>query len=522
MEMHSAPNTSELVAAMMQPGFYPKPPDKVTHTETHISHIFFAGDLVFKVKKPVRFSFLDYSTLSKRRFFLNEELRLNRRLAPSVYIGVVPITCDQSGWRLGGWGEPAEYGLVMRRLPERRMLPFLLETNQTTTEMMRELAVVLARFHMEATRVDASEARQYFQKVAQEWRDNLNDLTSFTEGVSRREQHDEFARWGEKFLRANQALIDQRAEQGWVRDVHGDLHCEHVCFAPEGVEIFDCIEFDPALRRCDLAAEIAFLVMDLEVRNGATFAGQFLERYLEIVNDPEQTKLLDFFKCYRALVRAKVYALRGAQGFSQAEKYFRYAERFLWRHTVLVIVCGLTGSGKSTLARELGSSLGWPVFNSDVIRKQMTGVTGRHLAAVDESIYSPVMTSKTYAKLLREAEKSIAKGSGAILDATFARREQRESVLRMARKHNLPVFFFHCEASAEITRARLAQRNAVGRDISDGRWAVYEKQLARADAMNDIPELIRLDLNTDAPLSELITRCKQFLRLHTHDLTNPS
>jgi predicted kinase len=281
------------------------------------------------------------------------------------------------------------------------------------------------------------------------------------------------------------------------------------------VEIFDCIEFDPALRRCDLAAEIAFLLMDLEVRNGAAYATQFLEGYLEIVKDPEQTKLLDFYKCYRALVRAKVYALRGEQGFSQAEKYSRYAERFLWRHTVLVVVCGLTGSGKSTLARELGSSLGWPVFNSDVIRKQMTGVTGRHSAAVDESIYSPLMTGKTYAKLLREAEKAIAKSGGAILDATFARREQRESVLRLSRKHNLPVFFIHCEASAEITRARLAQRNAVGRDISDGRWIVYEKQHASADAMNDIPEFMRLELNTDAPLGELVTRCKKFLRSRT-------
>jgi aminoglycoside phosphotransferase family enzyme len=135
----SAPQPG-LIEAMMQPGFYPKPPAEVGHKETHISHLFFAGDLVFKIKKAVRFAFLDYGTLAKRRFFLNEELRLNRRLAPSVYIGVEPISCDERGWRLGGWGEPAEYVLVMRRLPDKRMLPFLLETNQVTAEMMRHRA----------------------------------------------------------------------------------------------------------------------------------------------------------------------------------------------------------------------------------------------------------------------------------------------------------------------------------------------------------------------------------------------
>ena len=163
-----AVDQAALVTSLCRPAVLGPDVERVRVVETHISYVLLTGTYAYKIKKAVDLQFLNFTTLDARRYYCHEELRLNRRLAPSVYIGVVPITCDQSGWRLGGWGEPAEYGLVMRRLPERRMLPFLLETNQTTTEMMRELAVVLARFHGEATRVDASEARQYFQKVAQD------------------------------------------------------------------------------------------------------------------------------------------------------------------------------------------------------------------------------------------------------------------------------------------------------------------------------------------------------------------
>jgi aminoglycoside phosphotransferase family enzyme len=168
-----------LLPAMLRPDFYPKPPAEVTHKETHISHLFFAGELVYKVKKAVRYSFLDYSTLAKRRHFLQEELRLNRRLAPSVYLAVMPIAFDESGWRLGGWAEPAEYTLVMRRLPEKRMLPFLLETHQATAAMMIELADTLARFHTAAQPLKSLEPRRYLDAVKQQWAENLADIEPF-------------------------------------------------------------------------------------------------------------------------------------------------------------------------------------------------------------------------------------------------------------------------------------------------------------------------------------------------------
>lgn len=505
-----------LVAAMMQSSFYPKPPNEITHKETHISHLFFADELVYKVKKAVRYSFLDYSTLAKRRHYLNEELRLNRRLAPSVYLGVMPIAHDETGWRLGGWAEPAEYTLVMRRLPEKRMLPFLMETEQITPAMMGELADVLARFHREAEICKGIDPHRYLAAVRSQWDENLSDIQSFIATSLDRFTYDAIQRFGADFIRTQADRIMKRAKEGWIRDVHGDLHCEHVCFAPEGIQIFDCIEFSPKLRRCDLASELAFLAMDLEVRGGASLVEPFLAHYRELIEDPDLPILLPFGKCYRALVRAKVQALRTNRWNEQAAGYFRYAGRLTWEgfKPFLVLVCGLSGSGKSTLARELGERLGLAVINSDAVRKQLAGRWGRHLVPVNEGIYSTSMTEQTYAKMARAAEKQITSGRGAILDATFVRRIHRDRIARLADKHKIPLLVIHCSASESITASRLAQRAAEGVDVSDGRWEIYVAQKAANEPIADFVPNRRLDLNTDAPLEQLVIHCETFLRGH--------
>jgi aminoglycoside phosphotransferase family enzyme/predicted kinase len=501
-----------LLAAMMQPDFYPRAPERVTHTETHISHLFFAGDLVFKIKKAVRFSFLDYSTVALRRFFLNEELRLNRRLAPSVYLGVMPISLDESGWRLGGWAEPAEYALVMRRLPERRMLPFLLETRQLTPKLMRELAEVLAKFHGQAERVYVTAAEDYVRRVQKPWHENFTDLEPFTGKLVDVETFRILKGFGARFFERCRDMLVRRAAEGWVRDVHGDLHCEHVCFAPEGVQIFDCIEFNSDLRCCDLASEIAFLLMDLEFRGGKPLVRPFLARYRELLEDPDLPQLLPFFSCYRALVRGKVHALRGRE--SEAARYLRFAARYSWleHKPFLVMVCGLTGSGKSTLARELGERLDMPVFSSDAVRKAMAEGPGNHRDPYETGLYTPAVTERVYRRLTREAEKSIREGSGAILDATFIERSKREKIVRAAAKTKTPLFVIECRAVDETTEKRLAQRAAEGKGLSDGRWEIYIKQKAAYKPMEEFPEANRLVLDTARPLDLLAMNCEKFLR----------
>lgn len=499
---------------MMRPEFYPKPPAEVTHKETHISHIFLAGDLVYKIKKPVRFSFLDFSSLRKRRHFLQEELRLNRRLAPSVYLGVLPIALDESGWRLGGWGEPAEYTLVMRRLPEKRMLSFLLETKQATAALMEQLADHLATFHAAAEPFRAMTPEAHWTSVRAVWDANLADLEPLLTAAADRQGLEMIRSHGAEFLGQNRNLFARRATDGWLRDVHGDLHAEHICFAQEGIQIFDCVEFNAELRRCDLASEIAFLLMDMSVRGGEPLVRPFMERYLERLKDPEMTALLPFYQAYRALVRAKVHGLRLRKWNEESARYFNYAQRLIWRRfePFLVLVCGLTGSGKSTLARQLGARLGSTVINSDSVRKRMAGKAGRQSAALNEGIYTQAMTEKTYDKMAREAGAYIQKGQGVIADATFGRRSHREKFLRLARKHGIPFLALRCSASDTTTAERLDRRAAEGTDISDGRWEIYVAQKAAYEAFDEIPRDSLLELSTDAPADKLVCEATTFLR----------
>lgn len=470
-----------LIDAMMRPAFYPKPPNEVTHKETHISHVFFAGDLVYKIKKPVRFSFLDYSTLAKRRYYLQQELELNRRLAPSVYLGVMPIVYDESGWRLAEDGDPLEYTLVMRRLPEKRMLPFLLETQQVTPEMLWELGKHLAKFHATAERTHVVDPPAYATNMEDQWNENLNEIEPFLESLADRESLNAIKDFGGNFMQTYQDLLIRRVTQGWVRDVHGDLHAEHIGFAPEGIQIFDCIEFSQNLRRCDLASEIAFLLMDLTVRGGEALREPLMTGYCRLLKDPEMPILLSFYESYRALVRAKVNALRVGKWKAAAGRYFHYAVRLTWEpfQPFLLLICGLSGSGKSMLARELGERLGMTVINSDVVPKLIAGKEGHDAAPLNQGIYSPTMTTKTYAPMTREAETQILLGQGTILDATFLRKAQREKIVQLATKHKIPIFVVHCFATDELIHRRLATRALEGRDVSAASWEIYLNQKNR-------------------------------------------
>jgi predicted kinase len=239
-----------------------------------------------------------------------------------------------------------------------------------------------------------------------------------------------------------------------------------------------------------------------------------LTRYLELLHDPDLPVLLPFYQCYRALVRGKVEALRSTGPDSDAPRYFRYALQFTWSSLkpFLVIVCGLTGSGKSTLARELGERMGMPLINSDTLRKAIAGKLGRQAVPFNEGIYSANMTEKTYAKIAREAETQILEGKGAILDATFGQKALREKIVRLAERHRVPLVLIHCVASDETTEKRLAQRQAEGKDASDGRWEIYSKQKAAYEPINELPLANCLELNTENPLEQLARASEKFLR----------
>ncbi len=500
--------------AMMEPSFYTRRPSEVTHLETHISHLFFAGDLVYKIKKAVRFSFLDYSTLTKRRYFLHEELRLNRRLAPSVYLGVLPISKVARGWQLGSDAHPVEYSLVMRRLPARRMLDFLLERHLATPQMMWSLAEVLVPFHAEAARGEKIKASAHPTVVQKLWNENLADIQPFLGRLLNTETFESVQDFGQAFITQHKDLLTRRAHEGRIREVHGDLHCEHICFALEGIQIFDCIEFSPELRYCDIASEVAFLTMDMEFRGANELARDFLGRYMELMNDQELSLLLPFYKCYRALVRGKVAGLRSNGASPLASRYFDLAYRTMWEKfkPFIVLICGLTGSGKSALAAELSRRLGLPAISSDATRKALAGTLERQdTVPYAEGIYSPTMNERTYAKMAQEAEGFILKGEGAILDATLQSKAHMESLLNLAAKHKIPLAVIHCKSSDAVAQERLRKRAEEGRSLSDGRWEIYIRQKKAFDPIREVPEESLLALDTEAPMDQLVRQAERFL-----------
>jgi predicted kinase len=380
--------------------------------------------------------------------------------------------------------------------------------------MMQRLAEVLAEFHLHAEPIAAVERARHRAEVAREWHDNLEELRPFAGRLIDVESLNVLEDFGADFIGRHGDLLQRRAGQGWVRDVHGDLHCEHVCFAPEGIQIYDCVEFSAKLRRCDLASEIAFLLMDLAVRGAGSLRAPFLDRYLELIKDAELPVLLPFYECYRALVRAKVEALRPAGASARAPRYFQYAMDLTLQAVkpFLILVTGLTGSGKSTLSRELARRLRMPVINSDVVRKELAGESARKMVPFAADIYTPAMTEKTYDRMADLAAEQVLTGAGAIVDATFSTKANRKKFLKLAEQLNLPLVVIHCFTTEQTTRTRLAQRLADGTDISDGRWEIYVRQKETYEPLEEIPPAWGLELDTEGNIDELAGESLEFLR----------
>lgn len=484
-----------IVRALLRPEAYrdavERPLDRVEHLETHISHLFFAGRRVFKVKKDLRLEFLDYGTLDRRRHFCEEEVRLNRRLAPRVYLGTVPIVPSGEGAvRVDGDGDPVEWAVEMVRLPAERMLERLLDDGGFDEHRLRALVGVLVRFHAEAETGDGVDEHGTPDAVSGKVLGNLEEAETHVEdGVLSRTLHrflDEAAR---SFLGRHRGLLERRVEERRIREGHGDLHASNVCFPPDelaedGVAIYDCIEFDRALRCGDVASDLAFLAMDLDRRGHAAASDRLIARYAETTADRDLPALLGLYKGYRAVVRAKVAALaaRGgtegagdpAERRDEARSYFQLAAACALP-PALVLTSGLPATGKSWLARRLAGRLGAVVLRSDVARKRLAGLDPSDSADASwgEGLYREEMTDRTYDRLLERAAETLDRGRSVIVDATFPTRARRDPFLRLAERRGHEVAIVHVRASEETVRERIERRREDRDDPSDAGLDVY-------------------------------------------------
>lgn len=501
--------SAALVKAMSKPLFYPHGPAEVSVVQTHISWVFLAGEFVYKVKKPVNFGFLDFSSLEKRRFFCEEELRLNRRLAPGTYLETVAVHRGRDGaYSLEGSGRVVEWAVVMKRLSDEGMADRMLSEGRLTEEVLDLLAERMARFHEAAATGGEVDRAGSVDSIWKNHKDNMDVLDRYVGNVLTRLQHRFLSAWAERFISRNAPLFEERVKKGRIRDCHGDLHLENICVENGLPVVFDCIEFSPALRHGDVAGEIAFLCMDLDYSGAGDLALHFAESYARFAKDPGITGVLNFYKFYRACVRAKVLCLRNddkslpfaerKEAWSKACCYldfaFTYASRFT--RPTLVVVTGLMGTGKSDLSRELASLTGSRLIRSDVVRKEILGVNPvLHLKdPYGKGAYDAETTLRTYEAMMREAGLCLENGQSVILDASFKTAKLRRMASDLAAGAGAEFFAVVCQCPETEVKRRLVNRSRLGHDPSDGRVEIFGLQRDDYEEPSEIPpeKLLRI------------------------------
>lgn len=515
-----------LIDALSSPDAYPHPADVVEVHQTHISVVFLAGPFAYKIKKPVNLGFLDFSTLDKRKHFCEEEVRLNRRLAPQVYFGVVPIPASL---HIGGAGPIIDWAVQMKRLPAEATLESRLGRGEVTPEQICKVAQRIASFHKSAERNDRIAGYGRFAVVAQNARDNFTQTTAQVGGTVRPAVFERVRTLTEAHLAKNHDLIEDRAAQGVPCDTHGDLHLDHVYLFPEAAPpddllMIDCIEFADRFRFADPIADTAFLAMDLKFHGRRDLARVFTDAYIAASGDDSGRALVPFYTAYRAVVRAKVEGMElGEKEIDPNER--RKAEQQAKTHWLvalselaepaerpaLVMMAGLPGSGKSTLARRLAAEANFVVLRSDVVRKQLAGAADSSPAEFGAGIYSDAWTDRTYAELLRQCEERLEQGERVIIDANFRDDHRRREFLDAARRWGVPCLFIHCQAPREVVRRRLqARRN----DASDADWRIYECLEQSWEPIGAETQAVAHVLDTSGSIEENAQHLHAILRGH--------
>ena len=498
--MIANPRHPQVVTSLLRPEAYPHPVGQLQLIETHLSWVILTGTYAYKLKKPVAFGFVDFSTADKRTQACRDELRLNQRLSPQRYLDLVAVVGPAESARVVIGPQitcqpeaeaPLAHAVRMVQFDQHQLLPAVLGRGELSAEAIGAFAETLAQFHCHAEGAPAAAAWGRSEAVIQPVRDNLTALADGA-GTSWNGSGTQLARlshWVQEQGTALSPWFERRRAQGQIRECHGDLHLGNMLLGPAGIEVFDALEFSDTLRWIDPISELAFLVMDLAVRGRPDLGTLLLNRWIEAKGDAEGLRGWAWYSAYRALVRAKVNALRLGQGGLSSEErqqcladlqgYLALAESWTQpRPRGLVLMHGLSGSGKSTLAARLSQQLGAMVFRSDVERKRLFGLWGiRPTRQLEGDLYGPGASTVLYRQTLPAlVESALAGGLPVILDACCLRREERQQMANLARRLAVPLQIVACSAPETVLRERLLARTAEGQDPSDATVAVMEQQ----------------------------------------------
>jgi aminoglycoside phosphotransferase family enzyme/predicted kinase len=509
-------------------------PDRSDRRETHISQVYLTRNSAYKRLKPVRFDFLDFSTREARYFHLTNEARLNRRLAPDVYRGLMPLWQIERTWRVDGTGPPDDWLLAMVRLPEEATLEAAHLAGRLTNSQLDRVLDRLVPFFRSAPRSAEISANGDPEILRRNLTENLDVLD-----VAAREGQLDAAlvrRLRSRQLQALEQLTEElqaRGRAGWIRDGHGDLRAEHI-YLTEPIRIVDCIAFNHQLRWIDVADDLSFLATDLIRLEAPAAAAYVTNVYRERMNDSVSDALLALYRSYRFAVRAKVavlrergeekrtveprceagsgasHAMRATSTPMSAQIALLAAEELAQWRPWFVAVCGLSGSGKTTVAASLARRIGAVVFSSDLIRKELHGLEATRRG--DGSLYSTAANERTYAELLSQAAARLAEGANVVLDATFLRSEDREAVFALGTRMGIPPLFVECRCPESEAERRLVERQRQGRDASDATLDVRQRQRSISDGYVGLPAADHLVVDTTvlpaAAVDEIVSRLK--------------
>ena len=520
MTMQKIP--SDLINFLLKPESYPERPGHVTHIETHISHVFVCDTFVYKIKKPVNFGFLDFSSLKKRHHYCNKELILNSRLAKDIYLSVVPIyEADNHYSFIENKKRPVEYAVKMKKIPMECLLFNLIADGKPLYRDLEEVGRSLALFHR-TIRPYRGKKFGGIEVIRAACLENFNQIKPFRGITIDDHTYETITVYTRDFFENNGRLFGRRKRDGFIREGHGDLHCQHICLERPPI-IFDCIEFNDSFRIIDIIQDIAFLFMDLEYRGRFDLTPCLLTSYFAVWKETINEDLLQFYKVYRAVVRGKVESLtatsvdglherematvRARNYYTLADFYIRYARQPFNP----VVFMGLSGSGKSTIAKNFSKNS--IILRSDEIRKETSGKnTGVHLYSdIGEGIYNPEMTRQIYCALLDKAIAYALENRKVIVDATYLKANQRKDFYDSCIEKGLNPFFVHCFASEDILRNRIRKRMEEGRDISDAHLGVLEHQLKHLEEPDELPGFRVLRINTEDAIDNIVKALREFL-----------
>ncbi len=487
-----------LIAALRVPTRYPHAVERVELLQTHISCVLLAGDYAYKIKKPVNLGFLDFSTLAARRHYCEEELRINRRTAPALYLEVLAISGSESAPILGGDGPAIEYALKMRRFAQDALLDGMARRGALAPRHVDALARSIAAFHERAERAGPQRGYGSSAQVLAPALQNFEQMRALVRAQADLALLARQREWSVHEHTVLASLFDARKREGWVRECHGDLHLGNIALLDGGPTPFDAIEFNPDLRWTDVMSDIAFVAMDLFDLCLPQLAQRFVNAYLEATGDYAGVRVLRYYLVYRALVRAKVSCLRAhqpgiaAREQSRAEeelsRHLRLAERLATTaQPALVIMHGLSGSGKTTIACSLAQALGAVSLRSDVERKRLHGLPAlaRSGSGLDAGLYTPAQSERTYARLADHARAVLAARYRVIVDAAFLKRAERDRFAELARDAGAAFLIASCTAPTATLRTRVALRAYAARDASEAGLAVLERQFAAAEPLTE-------------------------------------